>query len=282
MIPSNEDSNELPKNGIFNGSFVYQYQVDVKTSKKKLKMTTVIKEENVDIIFTKAGTDNTSFYIEGKGSNQFGTFELTGTAEKKLQNDDPSLTIRMQKNYTKANNEVQMQSRISISHNLTDTSKSSQNELPPPSIHFSSGVICLRGKISWQSAGMRKIQLIQGVWSTGLDNILMDPDNVNGICHEFEYQQRSGFEYDGSTPLSGRYTGWFRMKSDNDKVTEIHENYIFLNFEKNRDGFYNVDGKGGNEFGQYTISGTLSADNEITLFRHYYQEDKDNTESIDQ
>jgi len=282
MIPSNEDSNELPKNGIFNGSFVYQYQVDVKTSKKKLKMTTVIKEENVDIIFTKAGTDNTSFYIEGKGSNQFGTFELTGTAEKKLQNDDPSLTIRMQKNYTKANNEVQMQSRISISHNLTDTSKSSQNELPPPSIHFSSGVICLRGKISWQSAGMRKIQLIQGVWSTGLDNILMDPDNVNGICHEFEYQQRSGFEYDGSTPLSGRYTGWFRMKSDNDKVTEIHENYIFLNFEKNRDGFYNVDGKGGNEFGQYTISGTLSADNEITLFRHYCQEDKDNTESIDQ
>lgn len=282
IIPSNEDLNELPKNGTFNGSFIYRYQVDVKTSNKKLKMTTVIEEENVNIIFTKAGTDSTSFYIEGNGSNQFGTFELTGTAEKKLQNDDPSLSIRMQKKYIKANNEVQTQSRISISPNLTATSKSSQNELPPPSTHFSSGVICLRGKISWQSSGMRKIQLIKGVWSTGLNNILMDPNNVNGICHEFEYQQRSGFEYDGSTPLSGRHTGWFRMKSENDKLTDIHENYIYLNFEKNRDGFYNVHGKGGNEFGQYTISGTLSADNEIILFRHYCQEDKDDTKSVDQ
>ncbi|KAL7469308.1 hypothetical protein ACHAXS_009573 [Conticribra weissflogii] len=275
MIPSNDDMNELPKNGIFNGSFVYQYQVDVKTSKKKLKMTTVVKEENVNITFTKTGTDNTSFLVEGKGNNQFGTFEIFGTAEKSLQDDDPALAIRMHKKYIKANKEDQLQPRISMGHNASDTSKTSQNELPPPSTHFSSGVICLRGKLSWESSGMRKIQLIQGVWSTGLDNILMDPENVNGICHEFEYQQRSGFEYEGSTPLSGRHTGWFRMKSDNDELTDIHENFIFLNFEKNSDGFYNVNGKGGNEFGQYIISGTLSADNEITLFRHYCQDDTD-------
>lgn len=42
-----------------------------------------------------------------------------------------------------------------------------------------------------------------------------------------------------------------------------------LKFKKNSEGFWNVEGKGSNMFGKYTISGTLDRDRIITIFRHF-------------
>ena len=42
-----------------------------------------------------------------------------------------------------------------------------------------------------------------------------------------------------------------------------------LRFTKNNAGYHNVEGKGFNAFGKYTITGTLSMDNVIIIFRHF-------------
>jgi hypothetical protein len=44
---------------------------------------------------------------------------------------------------------------------------------------------------------------------------------------------------------------------------------VTLKFKLNSEGFWNVEGRGSNMFGKYTISGTLDKDKIITIFRHF-------------
>jgi hypothetical protein len=109
---------------------------------------------------------------------------------------------------------------------------------------------------------------INGMWSSGLDLILADPQNVRGLCNRFEYEHKSS-QINNTFPVSGRYSGWFDLTSEDGTRTRINEKDITLKFRKNNAGYHNVEGKGSNVFGKYNISGTLTLDHVITIFRHF-------------
>ena len=136
-------------------------------------------------------------------------------------------------------------------------------------------MICLRGTLSChasEDSGLSVvIQKIAGLWSSGLDVILEDPENNYGLCDEFEYEHRSaGYHEQSTLPLSGRFTGWFSIKNGDQSRTKVEEHNLVLNFQQNNEGYHNVEGGGSNDFGRYTISGTLTSDGVITIFRHFY------------
>lgn len=149
-----------------------------------------------------------------------------------------------------------------------------QTVSPAPTKLIPSGVICLRGNFVQEKRNGMVIRRITGLWSTGLDKILADPENRLGGCGYFEYDQKqesscnkSSAAEDVSFP-SGRYSGFFDVPSGGLR-TKIKEDDIVFNFVENNEGYYNVEGRGSNEFGKYTMSGTLSKEGVITFQRHY-------------
>ena len=141
--------------------------------------------------------------------------------------------------------------------------------LPPPSAPHPSNVVSLRGEITpTSSAQDGVIHSVSGMWSSGLDIILADPSNSRGLCNQFEYEYR-GTNPTSAFPISGKYTGWFNLTGEDGTRNRIPERDVTLKFKKNSEGFWNVEGKGSNMFGKYTISGTLDRDRIITIFRHF-------------
>jgi len=133
-------------------------------------------------------------------------------------------------------------------------------------------VVCLRGKLIREESdelGVDEVvHRINGMWSSGLDLILADPLNVRGLCNKFEYEHKSTLP-NNTFPVSGRYSGWFDLTNEDGSRTRINEKDITLKFRRNNAGYHNVEGKGSNAFGKYTISGTLSQEHIITIFRHF-------------
>ena len=279
-----EELEELPKDGEFHGSFVYEYHVGT----SKLKMSTIIQEREVKLAFIEKEGDRKSFHVKGTGVNKFGVFELIGTATKSAKEDDPSYNVQLRKHYIKscpalvtqtetvdAEKESNNNLRKFSDFDSTRVSEEANGKLPPPSKSYPTGVICLRGTLSChasEDSGLSVvIQKIAGLWSSGLDVILEDPENNYGLCDEFEYEHRSaGYHEQSTLPLSGRFTGWFSIKNGDQSMTKVEEHNLVLNFQQNNEGYHNVEGGGSNDFGRYTISGTLTSDGVITIFRHFY------------
>jgi hypothetical protein len=106
------------------------------------------------------------------------------------------------------------------------------------------------------------------MWSSGLDLIVADPQNVQGLCNRFEYEHKSSVPSQ-TFPISGRYRGWFDLSQEDGTRARINERDITLRFRKNDAGCYNIEGRGSNVFGKYSITGTLTQDDVITIFRHF-------------
>jgi len=51
--------------------------------------------------------------------------------------------------------------------------------------------------------------------------------------------------------------------------TKIAERDVTLKFRENSEGYHNVEGRGSNIYGKYSITGTLDKEGTITLFRHF-------------
>jgi len=154
------------------------------------------------------------------------------------------------------------------SHDTGNDTMSDQ-PLPPPSQTYESDVVCLRGKLTrdaYESDGV--IHKISGFWASGLNFIVQDSDNSLGLCNKFEYEHKSTVPTD-SFPLSGKYMGWFNLTLENGSRTRIVERDVLLKFRINNAGYFNIEGKGSNVFGKYTITGTLNQDHIITIFRHF-------------
>jgi hypothetical protein len=130
----------------------------------------------------------------------------------------------------------------------------------------------LRGKLVKEESNdlgiTEVVQKINGMWAAGLDFALADPDNARGLCNRFEYEHKSSMPT-GAFPVSGRYSGWFDLSNEDGSRTRINERDVVLKFRKNSAGYHNVEGKGSNVFGKYSISGSLTKDNVITIFRHF-------------
>jgi len=275
-----EDVTELPKDGEFHGSFSLAYFHTTSKGKQK-ERSKVITESGVNIKFTKIEGEEGKFKVDGKGTNQFGIFHINGTAEPTGHGDD-QYSITLRKRYEPSSqavapvdSDVGKKSKKRKMANISggnDPADNDEGPLPPPSQSYERNVVCLRGKVykedSEELGGIGEIvHRIHGMWSSGLDLILADPQNIRGLCNRFEYEHKSSVP-SHAFPVSGRYTGWFDLNVE-DGRQKINEKDVTLRFRKNSAGYHNVEGKGSNVFGKYTITGTLTQDNVITIFRHF-------------
>lgn len=275
-IPPDEDLKELPKDGEFNGSF--NVQVSVKTSKGKIKLKSrSVSESGVKLSFKPKDDDTieggAAFAVHGTGTNEYGVFELFGTATKNTdveEGEDTTYSISVHKKYiapvpappasatTKADKKRK--------HGDGSTT-GSDGPKPPPTILPTEG-ICLRGKLVRNtsdelSLDNAAVHRITGLWAMkGLSKIVEDPDQ----CEKFEYEHKCSGE---STvfPLSGRYTGFFYVSEVPGERTKVPERDVTLKFILNSDGYHNVEGRGSNIYGKYSITGTFDKDGQVTLFR---------------
>jgi len=279
-VPPEEDVTQLPMDGEFNGSFSLQYAFKNTKGKLKLKNRTVA-ESGVALSFKEDKDNEGEYSVNGKGTNEFGVFELFGTASKAAstpgEEDGNEYKIKVRKRYISlaVPPALEEKKKKDKKRKLGDSVESSETpqELPPPNELHPTGVICLRGKlVRHTSADLSLdntiIHRIKGVWAMGLDKILADPDNTRGECNKFEYEHKCSGD---STvfPLSGRYTGSFYVTADANNKTKVAEKDVILKFHKNSEGYHNVEGKGSNYYGKYTITGTLDKEGVITIFRHF-------------
>lgn len=294
-LNTDEDAKMLPKDGEFHGSFSLAYFHTTSKGKQK-ERSKVIPESGVNITFTKVQGKDKEYRVDGEGTNQFGVFYINGTASPSAHEGDPSYNIELRKRYKPTPASAQpatggaagggskKKKSKKRKHGIVGTSAPMDDEeegagqadvdgpLPPPSQSHPSHVVCLRGKMSRQESddlGVTEVvHRISGMWASGLDLIEADPQNLRGLCNRFEYEHKMSVAND-VFPLPGRYTGWFDLSQTDGTRTRISERDVTLKFRKNNAGFYNVEGRGSNSFGKYKITGTLSTDNVLTIFRHF-------------
>eukprot|EP00804_Cyclotella_cryptica_P016091 CCRYP_004216-RB/>CCRYP_004216-RB protein AED:0.34 eAED:0.49 QI:0/0/0/1/0/0/2/0/867 len=281
-IPPDEDLKDLPKDGEYHGTFSLAFEFTTSREKKRQN-----ERSGVKIKFTKEAEPGV-FSVEGKGVNDYGTFELVGTATKSKMEDDPGYHVRLKKIYTvtthppaqqqqsSAESEKKKSGKKSSAIEAEPTEEATAVKPPPPTVPPPVNVVCLRGKLSRNTSENLSLGLgdvihkITGIWAMGLNHILDDPDNTKALCNKFEYEHKCSGE---STvfPLSGKYTGWFYVSAEDgsNTKTKIFERDVMLKFIENSEGYHNVEGKGSNIYGKYTISGTLDSEGIITLFRHF-------------
>ena len=296
-LDKGEDPMVLPKDGEFHGSFSLAYYHTTSKGKQK-ERSKVIPESGVNIKFTKIDGKDDEYNVDGQGTNQFGVFNINGTAQPSPLAGDRTYDIELRKRYVPSQVPVAPPASASVSHAAEKKNKKRKHEeaggvhsdasmdddktndvkegepLPPPSQSFPSNVVCLQGKIYREESdelGLDEVvHRISGMWSSGLDLIAADPQNVRGLCNRFEYEHKSTLPND-RFPVSGRYSGWFDLSNPDGTRTRITEKDVTLKFRKNSEGFYNVEGRGSNAFGKYSITGSLTNDNVITIFRHFQQ-----------
>ncbi|KAL3911839.1 MAG: hypothetical protein SGILL_007126, partial [Bacillariaceae sp.] len=149
------------------------------------------------------------------------------------------------------------------------------NVLPDPSPVFDREVVCLQGKVTKETSdeivgigSVSTVTRIVGLWGNGLNIIEADPQNNAGQLGKFEYEHKSSSN-PGAFPVNGRYSGFFTVNQPDGSRVKVAEKDVQLKFRKNNKGYYNVEGKGSNPYGKYSITGSLSDDNVITIFRHF-------------
>lgn len=282
-LDKEEDPKIMPKDGEFHGSFSLAYFHTTSKGKQK-ERSKVITEFGVNITFTKVeggGEDGREeFKVDGKGTNQFGIFHINGTAHPSPHDGDhpTEYSIVLRKRYEPADPAAadgpgtKKRKSMDDDGNGGGGADTDEGPLPAPSKSYPKGVVCLQGKLDKEDAedlgATDQVHRINGMWSSGLNLILADPHNTEGLCNRFEYEHKSAVP-SGVFPVSGRYSGWFHLTSADQSRTTIQERDVMLRFTKNNAGHHNVEGKGSNAFGKYTITGTLSIDNVITIFRHF-------------
>eukprot|EP00985_Skeletonema_marinoi_P005737 scaffold2491_cov127-Skeletonema_marinoi.AAC.1 len=151
-------------------------------------------------------------------------------------------------------------------NHISQVSSSTTNEMPPPTELISSHVVSSRGIYSHESGDCISIK---GSWALGLDIL----ENPQGERNEFLYKSQ-GTGSSQEIPQSGTYTGWFLFNASNqngmvEQITVTDE--VQLEFIENNKGFYNVGGNGSNQYGSYTVAGTLK-DSLFTINRTFSSE----------
>lgn len=279
QIPADEKLEELPKDGEFAGSF--NVQQAVKTSKGKIKMKNrAVPESGVQLHFKVKDEGKGTYSVSGKGTNEYGVFELFGKASKNKKDGDdvaPTYSVSVHKKYVAVPPEPLARAdppaggakkgKKDKKRKLAETAK--EEEEKPPVTELPKDGVFLRGKLVRNtsdelSLDNTAVHRITGSWAMGgLSKLIDDP----GSCEKFEYEHKST---GGSSvfPLSGRYTGFFYVSEAGER-TKIAERDVTLKFRENNGGYYNVEGKGSNIFGKYNITGTLDNDGMITLYRHF-------------
>ena len=153
-------------------------------------------------------------------------------------------------------------------------------DLPPPTVLATYGVVSNRGIYSLKEGdqGEAPKVTVEGLWSLSLNTILDDPENIIGECNSFRYELKNGGIERQSTgdslvvPQSGIYAGWFLYNSAAGNGKDTITDEVDLTFVENSEGYYNVKGRGSNQFGSYEVVGMLENDT-MSLNRFFSVED---------
>jgi len=291
----------MPSNGTFNGSFSLCYFALTKNGKTR-ERSKIVPETGVAIKFDPIPNDpDNKFDVSGRGTNEFGEFDVYGTASRSNNEfEKDTFHVELRKKYVTPATQPEKKKRTDddspgpLAKKLKTTPSaitggkslpSSQDDtLPSPSPSYPSGVVCMRGKlfrVKNQDIGVQEnLHRVRGLWSSGLDSIQSDPRNERGACNEFLYEHKSIAEKCDTFPLSGRYTGWFDLTGEGGAKSRISEKDVSLKFRPNNANGYNVEGKGSNVFGKYSITGTLEPESDdanemegqtwlFTIFKHF-------------
>jgi hypothetical protein len=267
-LQADEEVEKLPMGGEFSGSFSLAY-VHVTSSGKTKEKSKLVQETGVKITFEKV-TDS-EYTMTGDGTNQFGVFKINGTATPSEHEGDPVWNVVFEKRYDPSTAPPPPPSGTG-SKSKSGNAAGESAPLPDPSPSYPTNVVCLRGTVvqhTSQDLGSTEMShRISGYWATSLNFILEDPDNKKGVLSQFQYEHKSTVP-SSSFPVSGKYSGWFDLLDQNGHRERINESNVTLKFKKNNAGYFNVEGKGNNMYGKYTITGTMTKDNVITIFRHF-------------
>lgn len=112
----------------------------------------------------------------------------------------------------------------------------------------------MRGVLRMEADGRQKVE---GKWAMTLDTLNLP----SGVKSDFEFVS----EGVGDFPVSGKHTGWFGYQ-DPAGLRKIRDTGT-LRFTQNSDGGHNVSGDFTNEFGHFSVMGTLSEESVLQIFR---------------
>ena len=146
-------------------------------------------------------------------------------------------------------------------HGMVSKPDVSQEVLPPPAKIFQLGVVSLIGKITSDYQINDDYQIIEGIWAPSYEDGIEMPE----LCGAFQYKSDSASVLNGGgEPASGSFTGWFDEEDDE----RIEEKDLTIQFKKNSEGYYNLEGSCCNKLGRYKLSGLLKGDGTCIIFKH--------------
>ena len=278
-LGSNDDT-KLCTNGTYHGSFSVVFVTTNSKGKRKEK-STVFTERDVKIEFEKLSSEGLPEYnLKGKGSNQFGTFQLNGKCTA-VDTSESEYRVEMRKKYIAPPPQAPVATPKSTAI-APSTVKVDPSTLPPPSKIYQEHVVCLRGDYlppQHNSSEESVTHVLKGKWSSSFN--LLDKEGVgpNGVVYtnpfEYKHVATSSAANLSTYPIpSGRFIGWFLLNQDANTKTKVQEKDISLKFKPNNAGGYNVEGRGSNGFGRYTITGVAQWKDDkkklqVTIFRHF-------------
>jgi len=100
-LEKDDDLTDLTQDGEFHGSFSLAYFHTTSKGKQK-ERSKVISESGVKIKFTPIEGKEGDFDVDGEGTNQFGIFNINGTATPSEHEGDPTYDIVLRKRYKPA------------------------------------------------------------------------------------------------------------------------------------------------------------------------------------
>ena len=97
----------------------------------------------------------------------------------------------------------------------------------------------------------------------------MTPEQV---VSDFMLEHKSGTKFDKFVfppDKNIKYAGWFKLLQGDGSLVEVKENDVSFKLIPNNGGGWNVDGRGRNAYGTFTLSGTVDAEYNIELYKHF-------------
>ncbi|GFH45184.1 hypothetical protein CTEN210_01658 [Chaetoceros tenuissimus] len=232
-----------------------------------------IPERDVTLKFKK---NNAGFWnVEGKGSNMFGKYNITGTLDK-----ENVITIFRHFLPVKARKSISAPVIASPKEILppdipdSDLIPLDEVEAPEgddikviPSMEDGSFAAISRGILKVNENGVISCS---GKWAISKAHF---SNNITSNFH-FGLEEHHAKTESGVFPVdSANYKGSFKLKRGASKLQSIVDKQIVMKFRKNMQGSYNVYGKGVNSFGTFDLIGTFIMhgrnSGQVELYRIY-------------
>ena len=233
-----------------------------------------IPERDVTLKFKQ---NNKGFHnVEGKGSNMFGKYNITGTLD-----EDNVITIFRHFQPLKARKAPPPVAAVKSPPiaDIPDSERMSLDDVDVPNDDEDIEQIVAPedGQYAALSRGVLRVNddgviTCSGKWA--VSRTLFNNSMTANFHFGLEEHHAKGESGSATFPVdSANYKGSFKMKRGTTKFQSVVDRQIVMKFRKNNVGSYNVYGRGINSFGTFDLVGTLilhgRGSGHVELFRIY-------------